>query len=74
MKKTTDNIEQQLRRAIRSSGLSVNAIAKATGVPQSTLSRFVAETTTINLAGAAKVAALFEMRFTEPKKPAGKNR
>ncbi len=67
MKKTANNIEEQLRDAIKNSGQSVNAIAKASGVQQSTLSRFVNEETSIQLQFAARVAAYFGMRLTKPK-------
>jgi plasmid maintenance system antidote protein VapI len=68
MKKNPENIEDQLRAAIEGSGLTVNAIANAAGVQQSTLFRFVTGATSIQMRSAAKVAALFGMSLTKPRK------
>jgi transcriptional regulator with XRE-family HTH domain len=40
-KKKKPGIDDQLREAIKATGLSANAIANATGVPQTTVSRFL---------------------------------
>ena len=51
-------IAQQLRHAIRNSGMSGNAIAKAADVSQAVLSKFMAEdsTKTLNIETAQAIA------------------
>jgi predicted transcriptional regulator len=49
-------LDQSLRRAIKDSGLSDNELARRTGVPQPTISRFLAGAD-MKLATAAKIAA-----------------
>jgi plasmid maintenance system antidote protein VapI len=56
-------IIDQLRKAIETSDESVYAIAKATGVPQSVLSRFVRGERGITFETAAKLAAYLKLRL-----------
>lgn len=49
-------LDDALRRAISDSGLSGNEIARRTGVPQGTISRFLAGTD-MRISKAAKIAA-----------------
>lgn len=62
------SIDQQLREAIRKSGKSALSIAKATGVPHPTITRFLAGAD-LRISRAAKLAAYFGMRLTTPKQP-----
>lgn len=66
-------IETQLREAIRTSELSGNALAKAAGVSQSAVSRFMSGED-IRLSAASKLAEHFglELRPADAKKPAKK--
>lgn len=57
------DIAEQLRKAIRASGQSANAIAKATGVPQTTLSRFL-RGEDMSMSRGAKIAAYLGLRLT----------
>jgi transcriptional regulator with XRE-family HTH domain len=57
------DIAEQLRAAILSSGQSANAIAKATGVPQTTLSRFL-RGEDMSIERGAKVAAYLNLTLT----------
>jgi len=68
----TPTMADQLRAAVQGSGLSVYEIAKRTGIPQPVLQRFVSGVRdNIRLDTADKLAALFSMRLTEPRNPAG---
>lgn len=64
-------IEDQLRQAIKASAESGNSIAKATGVSQPAISRFLSGED-IRFSAASKLAAYFnlELRPAAPKKPA----
>lgn len=62
-------LADQLRAAIVHSGVSHYAIAKATGVAQPIVTRFVNGTRGISLETADKLAAHFGMRFTAPRMP-----
>jgi plasmid maintenance system antidote protein VapI len=63
-------LTDQLKDAVAESGLSVYEIAKATGIPQPVLHRFVAgDRPTIRLDTAEKLATYFAMRLTVPKRP-----
>lgn len=50
-------IDDVLRQAIAKSGLSLNELARRTGVPQPTISRFMSGLTDMRLSNAAKIAA-----------------
>jgi plasmid maintenance system antidote protein VapI len=60
---TKKNIIDQLRRAMRDSGETEYAIAKATGVSQSVVNRFVSEERGISLATAAKLCSYLELEL-----------
>ena len=64
---TTNKLEATLRKAIERSDSSRYAISQATGVPQSALSRFVAEERSISLDYADKLAKYFELEL-KPKR------
>ena len=61
---------QTLRKAIRDSGLSLYAIAAGTGLKRPSLSRFRAQTQSLRLDMADKLAAFFELEL----KPAARRR
>lgn len=61
-------LSDQLRDAIRNSGLSILAVAKISGVPESVLNRFMRGERDLRLQTAEKVAAAFRMRLTKPKR------
>ena len=67
-------IDEQLLEAIESQELSINALAKAAGVPQASLQRFHARTRDITLETAAKLAAYFglELMPVAARRPAKK--
>ncbi len=67
-------LADQLRSAIRSSGLSVYRIALDTGVSQPVITRFVNGKRTVTLETADALAAYFNMRLTAPRLPKGPNR
>ncbi len=64
-------LADQLRSAIKSSGLSVYRIALDTGVSQPVISRFVNGNRTITVETANALAAYFDMRLTAPRLPNG---
>lgn len=65
------HIDQQLREAIGRCGFSANALAQKTGVPQPTITRFLAGSD-MKLSTARRLAAFFQMQLTPPKTPKGK--
>jgi plasmid maintenance system antidote protein VapI len=68
---TYTTLAEQLRKAIEDSGLAIRAIAKATGIPQPVLSRFVTGVRpNIRLDTADKLCKYFRMELTEPKRRA----
>ena len=62
-----------LRNAVAASGLSANEIAKACGVPQTTLSRFL-RGEDMSVARAAKVAAYLGLELKQTGKPKRKQK
>ena len=68
-KSKRQTLSEQLLEAIQDSGLSINAIAAAAGVPQPVLSRFVNGQRDLTLRTAEKLAEFFSMRLTAPKRP-----
>jgi len=62
-------LQDQLRQAVRDSGLSVSAVARGAGIAQPILHRFVAGERDLTLETASKVAAFFRMRLTRPLRP-----
>jgi transcriptional regulator with XRE-family HTH domain len=63
-KKKPPDLADELRRAIKMSGLSLNQLAKETGVHQAQLSRFVRGKRTITVSAAAKVCSYLGLRLT----------
>jgi plasmid maintenance system antidote protein VapI len=63
-------IAEPLRKAIRESGQSVTSIAKATGIPQPVLSRFMNGQDIRVEATAEKLARYFGMTIEPPAKSA----
>jgi plasmid maintenance system antidote protein VapI len=61
------SLGDQLRKAIKDSGLTVYAVAKGSGLSQSVTLRFVAQQRDVTLTSATKLAHFFGMEFTEPK-------
>ena len=61
------DIEQTLRNAIAESGLSYYRLAKDSGVDLRSIARFMAETQTIRLNIAAKLAKRLELEFKPSK-------
>lgn len=67
---TPPDIAEQLRVAIRDSGQSANAMAKACGIPQTTLSRFI-RGEDMGIHRAAKVAAYLGLELKRLGPPSG---
>ncbi len=65
-------ISEAVRRAIKESGMSVFALARASGVPQPVLSRFVRGERDITLGTLDKLATALHLEVTQKKK--GKQR
>ena len=63
------SLTEQLRQAIDDSGLSLNAISKATGTPYAAIHGFVNNDREITLKTADKLVELFGMRLTAAKRP-----
>ena len=62
-------LTEQLRQAIHKSGLSLYRVAKATGTPYAAIHGFAAANRNINLATADRLAELFGMKLTAPRRP-----
>ncbi len=60
-----------LRKAIRESGLSLYAIAAATGVKRPSLSRFMAETQSLRLDKADALAKFFKLELKPARRRKG---
>ena len=65
----TMTLQKQLRQAIESSGLSLYAIAKGSGIAYPVLFRFAKGERDLTLATASRLADYFSMRLTRPKRP-----
>ena len=63
MSKRAAKLSDQLRQAIDPCGMSHNAIARATGIDKSFLSRFVNRKSSLSLASADRLAALLKLRL-----------
>jgi len=63
------SLTEQLRKAIDESGLSLYAIAKATSTPYAVIHGFANRNRDIKLETAEKLAVLFGMKLTMPKRP-----
>ena len=62
-------LQEQLRKAIESSGLSLYAIAKGSGIAYPVLFRFAKGERDLTLETASRLADYFSMRLTRPKRP-----
>ena len=62
----------ELRHAVEGSGLTLYRIAKASGVTYPVLHRFVVHKRDIKLSSVERLADLFSMRLTQPRKPTRK--
>jgi plasmid maintenance system antidote protein VapI len=60
------DIEEQVRQAIRGSGLSLNKLAEATGVHKAQLSRFLRAEQSMTMRAAAKLCAYLGLYLTGP--------
>jgi len=60
------DLADQLRQAIARCGLSLNQLAKETGVHQAQLSRFMRVERSLILTAAAKLCTFLELRLTGP--------
>ena len=60
------DLADQLRRAIGGCGMSLNQLAKATGVNKAQLSRFIREERSLTLPAAAKLCAYLGLSLTGP--------
>lgn len=63
----SEEIAEQLRTAIKESGLSANQLAKATGVGQTTISGFL-RGRDIGIEKASKIAAYLGLELKEKKR------
>ena len=63
------NIAEQLKQAVRDSEWSLNSIAKASGILQSGLYRFVDDERGLSLDAACRLAELLKMELTDPVDP-----
>lgn len=63
------SLTDQLRKAIHDSGLSLYMVAKATHTPYATIHGFANGHRDIKLETAEKLADLFGMKLTAPKRP-----
>lgn len=68
MKKNETYLEKQVRTAIKNSGLSINRLAKNSGVSQPVLCRFVNCERGITLATASKLAETLGLELVSKKK------
>jgi transcriptional regulator with XRE-family HTH domain len=60
------DVADQLRRAVANCGMSLNQLAKATGVHQAQLSRFLRKERSLQLTAAAKLCAYLGLCLTGP--------
>jgi plasmid maintenance system antidote protein VapI len=63
-KKQPADLAEQLRRAIAGCGLSLNQLARATGVHQAQLSRFLRVERSLTLPAASRLCAFLGLRLT----------
>jgi plasmid maintenance system antidote protein VapI len=62
-------LQDQLRQAIRDSGLSLYRIAKGSGIAYQVLHRFARGERDLTLETASRLADYFGMRLTRPRRP-----
>jgi transcriptional regulator with XRE-family HTH domain len=65
-KQKPPDLADQLRRLIAGCGLSLNRLAKATGVHQAQLSRFMRGERSLTLPAAGRICGYLGVRLTEP--------
>ncbi len=63
------SLGDQLRQAIKDSGLSVYAVAKGSGLSQPATLRFVNQERDLYLSSADRLAKFFGMELTKPRLP-----
>ena len=68
MRRAEPNIEEQLRQAILTAGVSRYALSKASGVSQGVLSRFVHGERTVTMDTAARIAAALGLELRPVKR------
>lgn len=68
MKKSETYLENQIRAAIKNSGLSINRLAKDSGVSQPVLCRFMNKTRGITLTTASKLAESLGLELISKKR------
>jgi transcriptional regulator with XRE-family HTH domain len=61
-------LTEQIRAALKSSPLTAYRLAKMTGIPRSTLSRFLGGSAGMTLKNLDKLAAALDLRLAEPTK------
>jgi transcriptional regulator with XRE-family HTH domain len=65
----------QMRRAIKNSGMSLYAIAKITGIQRPQLSRFMSGERGLSIEGITEICKLLGLKLVgSARKPAGKSR
>jgi plasmid maintenance system antidote protein VapI len=62
-------LQDELRRAVQDSGLTLYRIAKGSGIAYQVLHRFANGERDLTLETASKLADYFGMRLTRPKRP-----
>ena len=68
------SLAEELRKAIRDTGLSRYAISRATGVSEAVLSRFMAGKFNLSLANVERIADFLGLRLVQDRKPHKKGR
>jgi plasmid maintenance system antidote protein VapI len=63
-----ESISDVLRRAVSASGLSHNALAKATGIQRASIDRFIAGTQSLRLDKADVLATFFKLELRPQRK------
>ena len=66
-----EKLSEQVRRAIRESEYSCYAIAKATGVDKSTISRFMSGKRTLSMACMDRIGAFLGLKIVRAKRRKG---
>jgi transcriptional regulator with XRE-family HTH domain len=74
MSESDPDLVEQLRQAIRISGLSQRGLARITGISQGQLSRFMRGDRTLTLTVAAKLCVALRVRLVQADDPAGAER
>jgi hypothetical protein len=69
MKKTTNELEDQLRDAIARCGKSLNQLGQAANVNDAQLSRFMRGERTLTLETAGRLCSILGLRFCESESP-----